>query len=502
MICPLLHDKIEVMKRSNPRAKRKNYSVLLENSFRKKFIEKAIRKFGSQEKLAKYLSSKIKSRHIIRENIKNWKKGKHYLGYNLFIPIDVIKELCFINKTNLKNVLGEVIKFNPPWFDPRNRKLLIKQKEIRIFKKNEQEYLDIYSILPKETLPATRSKERLPLFVKKDRHYVRLWSEASWRVSEIKLKRFIKLNELFFIGVAIYTSEGLTKSINYNDSISLGNSEPAIINFFIKWLNSFLGNYKLFFSVKYNGQNCNEKNIKFFWRKEISYLKKEHQLDIKKRPTYGSGLINNFGVLDVRISNTVLKSFILNLLDGAKKLALRKKEYTVSYLKGLLASEGSIYAHPVLKEVTVGCLNEKERKFIKKLLKVLGLTFCEGKNQFVITHWNSFFNLYKQNIFEIKQINGISKKGRFLLGFKNHQKTQRLIKLKRFENKIFTAQEWQKSFGLKRYISAHNFLRSLIKENIISFYFEKNIKYHYINPEAKPFLESIWRIKNYKTLTI
>ena len=485
-------------------AKRKNYSVLLENSFRERFIEKAVRKFGSQEKLADFLNSKIKSRHIIRENITHWKKGRHYFGYNLFIPIDVIKELCLVNKFDLKNVLRQTTRFNPPWTNPRNKRLLVKQRKIKIINKGGQEYFDIWSILPKETLPATRSKKRLPLFAKQNRKYISLWSEASWKVSKIELRRFIKINELFFIGAAIYASEGLTKSVNYNGCISLGNTEPAIINQFIEWLNSFLKNYKLSFSINYNGKNCNEENVRAFWRKNIPYLKKEHRLKIKKRSTFRSALINNFGVLDVKVSNTVLKSFILSFLNSVQKLALRKREYATNYLRGLIASEGSVDARFTLKEITIGCLDskKKERDFIKELLKILKLKFCEGKNQFTIMGWNSFLNLYSRDVFKIKQVNSISKKERFLSGLKNHQKTQKLIRLRKFKNREFTAKAWQETFGLKKYNSAHNFLKSLIRENVLSFYFKKNVKYHYINPKARPFLESIWRLRNYKVLTI
>lgn len=482
---------------------KKNYSILLENSFREKFIEKAIRKFGTQEKFAEYLNSRVKSRHIRREDIKNWKKGEHHFGWNLFIPIDIVKELCLTNKNSLEYVLKKATKFNPTWADPKRKKLLVKEKKIKIIKKNGKEYLDIYTGLPKEALPATRSKKKLPLFAEKDNHSVRLWSEACWKLSEIRLKRFVKLDELFFEGAAIYSSEGLTKSDNYNDRVLLGNSEPAIINLFLQWLNSFLEGCELSFFVSYNGQNCDEKTVRDFWVRKIPELKENCQLKIRKRVNYNSGLINNFGVLNIKISNTVLKSFVLNLLNIAKKLALSKKEYSLMYLRGLLASEGSV-AYPTLREVTIGCLdkNKEERNFIRKLLKIMEFKFSEGKNQLAITSWDSFYILYEQDAFKIKQINSYSKKDRFITGLKRHRRTQKFLKLQKFEKDNFTAREWQETYKLKRYISAHKFLGSLIKENILASYFKKNIKYYYINLKMKPFLESIWRLKSYNCLTI
>ena len=51
-----------------------NFSVLLEESFRKEFLNQSIQKFGSQAKLAYYLNSILKSRFI---------KNKKFFHINL-----------------------------------------------------------------------------------------------------------------------------------------------------------------------------------------------------------------------------------------------------------------------------------------------------------------------------------------------------------------------------------------------------------------------------------
>ena len=50
--------------------KEKRYSILLEETFRIKFLKKAIQKFKNQTKLAKYINSRMKKRKVRRENIK------------------------------------------------------------------------------------------------------------------------------------------------------------------------------------------------------------------------------------------------------------------------------------------------------------------------------------------------------------------------------------------------------------------------------------------------
>ena len=97
-------------------------------------------------------------------------------------------------------------------------------------------------------------------------------------------------------------------------------------------------------------------------------------------------------------------------------------------------------------------------------------------------------------MFDICQVNSSSKRSAFLGGLSCHLKTKRLNKLKKFINKKFTAQDWQKAFGLKSYISAHKFLGSLVEEDILLFYFRQNKKYYYINSKKIDFLELVWAI--------
>ncbi len=475
--------------------KDEDYSILLNEDFRINFLNKAISKFKNQTNLAKYLNSKIKRKKIIRENIKGWLRGKHNLGWNIMIPIKIIKELCVINSQNLDEVLKNAIKFNPPWKNPKKKKYLIQMiNKPKLIKEQGKKYLDLSSILPDKTLESTRSGKKLPLFAKILNNKINLWSEANWKKSSIKLKRFIELDDLFFIGSAVYSSEGTTKIGKDNSSISIGNSEPAIINLFFKWLNSFLEDYKANVKIEFNGKKCNKEELIDFWKKNISYIK-DTPIKVIIRKKYNSRLIKNRGVLNIKISNTILKSFIINLLKISKRIVLLNRIYSLYYLRGLLASEGSV-SRPILKEVAIGCIKNNERKFIIKLLKKLELTFTEGKNQLSITNWKNFFFLYKNDVFNISQVNSISKKDTFNKGFVNHQTTKGLIKIKKFRDKDFKAIDWQKEFKLKKYISAHKFLKKFVENEILLTKYYKNIKIYFINHKKIDFLEKIWDLEN------
>lgn len=476
--------------------KKELYSVLLNDNFRRTFLNNAILKFKNQTTLAKYLDSKIKQKKIKRENIKEWLKGKHHFGWDILIPIDVLKELCEINSFKLNNALENAIKFNPPWEDPNKKKKLVSaiKSNPKLIKRSDETYLDIATILPETTLNSVRSGKKLPLFTEIKKDKIKLWSEANWKKSSIILNRFVKLNDIFFIGSAIYAAEGTTKQGKYNTNISIGNSEPSIIKLFLQWLNSFMKIDRYSVKIEFNGKKCDKEVLIQFWKQEIPLIKNK-KLVVRMRPKSGSRLINNKGILNIKIDNTVLKPFIINLIKCSQNIVFLEELYALAYLRGLLASEGSI-TRPKLREVTIGCMNIKERKFIKKLLKKLDLKFTEGKNQFSITGWNSFLFIYLNNILNIPQINGISKKEIFNKGFKNHQTTKGILKLNSFRNKEFTAKDWQKEFNLKRYISAHKFLNKFTENKVLITKFDKNIKFYSINSKKLGFLKRIWAVNN------
>lgn len=465
------------------------FSVLIRNKIREGLLNKAISEFRSQRALAQYLSKKL-NKKIIREQVKDWKKARHTYGWNLYIPIIVLKELCKIAKCDVNYILKYAVRYNPPWFDPDKKRMLVKEKSMRLANKKGVTYLDLSTVLPNKTLHSTRSMKKLPLFVNVGKHRIRLWSEACWKKSIVQTYLFVKLDELFFRGAALYAGEGntYTKS-GHNSSISLGNTEPAIIKNFLKWINSLtLGNIVVY-SIDYNGTLENKLQLIDYWSKILPDL--PNKVHIRYRPNLKSGLINNFGMLRISIKNTVLKPFILNIVNSAKKLALTKKEWAIFYLRGLLAAEGSVYSKERLKAVTIGSTNPAERKFISQLLEFLELKHTMGKFQLTISDWNSFVKLYKYDALQMSQSNNYSKKERFISGLKLHAATKKFLDLKNFENKRFTSNDWKELCNLKFYNSASRFLNKLTKSNLLISFKDKNKNIYEINKEKLTHLESL-----------
>lgn len=474
---------------------KKNFSVLVQNRTRKMLLNKAISKLGSQRALAEHLS-KILARRVVREQIKDWKNAKHQFGWSLYMPISVLRALCKLVNYDLNQVLKHAVKYNPAWSDPNKKSMLVRKGSIQTINTNNSEYLDLSKILPNKTLISKRSMKKLPLFAKVGTHRIKLWSEACWKKSIVRAYRFIKLDELFFSGAAIYAGEGITKTKSkYNESISLGNTEPVIMKNYFDWVNSITHANKISYAIEYNGLATDTSVLIDYWSKIFPNI--VEKVYIHNRPHTKSDLLNNYGCLRISIKNTVLKPFILKIVNVAKDLSLTKKEWAIFYLRGLLAAEGSVYSKHRLKAVTIGSINKSERKFIGKLLDFLDLKYSIGKFQLSISNWNSFIKLYQYDALKIPQSNNYSKKGRFITGLKNHATTKKFLDLSNFKNQKFTSNNWKDTCNLKYYNSACRLLNKLIRSNLLTFSKNGNKNVYEINKDILPDLELIWSLKDF-----
>ncbi|MEK6887960.1 MAG: LAGLIDADG family homing endonuclease [Candidatus Aenigmatarchaeota archaeon] len=472
-----------------------NVSVLLKSDIRERIFSVAIQKIGSQTRLAKYLSSKT-NRKIIRETIKSWRIGKHIHGWDILLPLDILKELCKIARYDYNTALKNVIKYNPRWADPKNSKYIVRKNKLKLIRKNENTLLDMASILPLTTLESVRSRKCLPLFAEIQKDKIILWSENSWKRSTIIIKRYVKLNSIFFQACSIYFSEGVTKSIGaYNAKISLGNTEPDIINTFIKFLNTVFLQYTPKYRIDINSKKLqfDDEKIKEFWIKNIKIRIIKEKLKIRERKNLYSGLIENNGIFTISIDNTIVKPLLLNTIEASKELALKYKEWSKDFLRGLLICEGCVYCKKdVLKSIQIGQVKGENREFIKRLLKSLDIDFSEGINQISINNWDNFYKIYSYEMFPFNQLTNTNKYAKFLTGFRNCEETKKIQKLRPFKENSFTMKEWQIYYNLKMYNSPQNTLKWFVKNGFLK---KKRIEgrvFYEINKNDKT--QKIWSL--------
>ncbi len=130
-----------------------------------------------------------------------------------------------------------------------------------------------------------------------------------WAVYKIQKGLILPLNkrELFFAGLFLYWGEGAKNS---RDSLSISNSNPSVIKFFIYWLNKILGvpkkKMRAYLQI-YNDMNMN--NELGYWSKMLQipltqfsrpYIKKTSSTRINHKGGFGHGTCN------LRINNVSL----------------------------------------------------------------------------------------------------------------------------------------------------------------------------------------------------
>ena len=136
---------------------------------------------------------------------------------------------------------------------------------------------------------AGREKFRFAMRRKKEEK-----NKEAYRQQYEKLK-YVSQDAFFAAGLMLYLAEGDKKA---DSRISLANTDPEVIKFFIKWLADFLGIVKEKIKVQLHlYENMDIKNKERFWRKEIgvgdSQLYKTQIRKLKKHSFTYSGSHNH-----------------------------------------------------------------------------------------------------------------------------------------------------------------------------------------------------------------
>ncbi|NCO96511.1 MAG: MarR family transcriptional regulator [Candidatus Aenigmarchaeota archaeon] len=453
----------------------------MEDKYRERLFCGIIKIFKFQTTFAEYLSNKARIRKmkptkIMRETVKGWRKGKHVSGWKIYIPYWVIEEISNIliesgfDEFKLDEINRHIIAYNPLTANPMLRNKLVFNIQGNLSgKKNEKDIIDMLALLPSHLLPSRRARKQHPIFVEFSNKNLRVWSQACWKKSETRLKRYVKLDQVFWIGCALYFGEGYTKVSEKSDNskISLGNSEPILVKKFLEWLEGILDEKpKLSFYLEHNERKSkNKQECLKFWSDWLTLDKK--CIGIRTISNSGSRLQENYGLMGVYLTNTVLRSVIKSLLEESKKIVLTKRKWCIDWLKGLIAGEGSVYIkNKSIVSVSIGSIRPMDREFIKRLLERLVIKYREGVNDICIFGWDEFYKLHLLDAFEIPQLTNESKKIKFLRGFLNHQKTKTLMKMKYFENKEFTVRDWSEKFHVHKQV-VHRQLDRLVKKDFL-----------------------------------
>ena len=234
-----------------------------------------------------------------------------------------------------------------------------------IVEKDGKNFVDIVKILPEEFGNGKRivcrnlSNNKVEIYIKKAP------GKAGHDSKKFILNRLIELDELFFEGLGLWQAEGgKTKGIYF------GNSCTELLLYFLKFVEQKLGLTRKMFRVTVNSPDLNklEGEINKWWSEKLKIPLESFThvcYDTRINQEYAQVYINGIAVLEV----------MKNLHEKLKNIVLLTTNFTISYLKGIIAGEGQVALRKsgTISHVSIASSNLKDVVFYKKCLAALDI---------------------------------------------------------------------------------------------------------------------------------
>jgi len=282
---------------------------------------------------------------------------------------------------------------------------------------------------------------------------------------KVILNRFIELDQLFFEGLGLWKGEG-----GKNKGLYFGNTSLEILLHFLSFVEQKIGLSRKEFKVTLNVPKIKitEKETKRNWsaKLEIPLINfTKVCIDLRINQEYAQIYFNSIFLCEL------LKSFYKKLQSNV----LQNKEYVISFLKGVFASEGAV----VLKKSGIPHhvdISNKDLVFIdfvtecfKKLEIERGKYFYEKGMKFPIHNRKNFELLQKYEILKLSS----EKESKFIEALNKYQRyivkgdeMQRLI-LKQLNPEPKTYDDISKALNKGRSTIQSHYIPILEKNGLI-----------------------------------
>jgi len=213
----------------------------------------------------------------------------------------------------------------------------------------------------------------------------------------------LNIDEFFVEGYALYLAEGDTGFHGKTKprKLRFTNSEINVINHFIKWVNSYFPDNKLYVNL------INPINNKIDF-KDIKKRINTHNVKIKQ------GHYNKIIKYRVCFDSAIIIDLILVIESKIKDLCKKDKKLAAAYIRGMMIGEGTAYFNRS-RYVRIEMRNEKEIKYLHELLIMLGFDCKPSLRKERDNMWSLYIGA--------KQL----KKFNDLISFGVHEKRQRVL---------------------------------------------------------------------------
>jgi len=244
------------------------------------------------------------------------------------------------------------------------------------------------------------------LNIPKEELYSNILSFYNWGSHsncDVLISENLVVDEFFVEGYALYLAEGDTgfSGTKKPDGFRFTNADVNVINHMIKWLENYFPSNR-FYVIAINPKG----NIINF--DKIKILVNCHKL-ILKEDSYNK-IIKYRIILD----RVVLIDLILSIENIIKELCVKDMRLAAAYIRGMMIGEGTAYFNRS-RYVRIEMRNEKEIKYIHKLLAMLGFECNPVLRQNREGHWSLYIGA--------KQLDKFAKE----IGFGIHQERQQIL---------------------------------------------------------------------------
>jgi hypothetical protein len=239
------------------------------------------------------------------------------------------------------------------------------------------------------------------------------------------------------------------------------NSNEKAINEVLEFLKQFNlpMRFYLEISVKNRSRTFINKCV-YFWKNRFKI-----KLDrIRLRKEFNS--IVKYGTLHISVYNSLMAKLLKQIINLSKKKVENNKNFSIEYLKGILAAEGNINVKKktsCVYMIRISASKQNERSHYKKCLEKINIKiYCKDMptvqkeeaekrgwktikgrgGAVIISKWDNFLKILLFNLFELHE----EKREKFAKYFIYNQFTKQFLSFGSFIGKEFTMKDVQNKF--------------------------------------------------------
>ena len=226
---------------------------------------------------------------------------------------------------------------------------------------------------------------------------------GSHRQQFTKITKELNLDESFVEGYALYFAEGDNGSCGKNRprKFRFTNSEPAVINYIIKWIGNYFPNNDFYVSIiNPKGNSINfEETKKLINHNKVKFEEEDYNKVVKYK---------------IHLDNAIIIDLVLSIEEKIKELCSKDKKLAAAYIRGMMIGEGTAYFNKS-RYVRIEMRNEKEIKYLHQLLTMLGFECTPTLRSNRHDMWSLYIGA--------KQLDKFARE----IGFGVHQERQKIL---------------------------------------------------------------------------